>query len=676
MPHAGQTEEGPDLVRDFLFLFSSESPRKNAETRGLSTRLYIGESPILESTHLSRAKKCDICTRQQENRQKSCFFKQNHSIACIFGRFLHAMELLIVYICYMKKLTYGTYISLMVIILLSALTIFSSCSNKHEQIAMTLADADSLLNIDPEQSLELIRSLDTPGRLNKRDKAYRDYLYTSARYKAFYPVAEDSTIFSATDYFHRRGPQELYGKSLMMQGAVLYEQGKVEEALETYKEAEPILEEVGTDEDLGLLNTRIGELYQTSLVNADAARERYNKAIQCFVLSDNKHRIASSYVNYAKIILQDSLNKAKNLCEEALSFFKSEKDTISMLSSYEILNLVNYIIGRPFDLTNEIQSILNDYSNTIVADNYKNSFYYLLSSSYINNRDYHSANEALRNISITSTVDSIPYYDILINLCTLQQNWEQAYEYQQRYSHISDSILFGQNSLQLAEIERKYDMAHKEEEFLHIKIRNLSIIFILAIALILTLSITFIIRKQLKEREKENLTYLANVESLREQLAYDESIISEMKDKPITDNNKELQKILGELLSIINDIGYTYSINESNPKAMAEKVQNKIDDYLSKNNLFEVLPKFIDNRYPGMLEKIISINSKLTDEDKWIIYLMCSDFSTNAICIMTKLDESQLNYRKTILAKKLNTKMRISKFLKELMIEYKYDQIQ
>jgi len=47
-----------------------------------------------------------------------------------------------------------------------------------------------------------------------------------------------------------------------MQGAVLSERGDSEGAMTAYKEAEPIIEKGEDLEQLGLINTRIGELYQ------------------------------------------------------------------------------------------------------------------------------------------------------------------------------------------------------------------------------------------------------------------------------------------------------------------------------------------------------------------------------------------------------------------------------
>ncbi len=540
-----------------------------------------------------------------------------------------------------------------------------SCSNENEQIYTLLNKADSLLNIDPEQSFDLICATETFGKPNNRNLAYKNYLLTYAKYKCFYPLKEEENIFAATEYFRRHGPYNLYGLSLMIQGAVLYEQEKFEESLETYKLAESVIKHYGTNEDMGLINTRIGELYQTSFVNNADAIKKFSNAIRYFELSKNNNRIASSYINYARIIILDSLDISKDFIEKGLAIFQEEKDTLQILSTYELVLYIDCAKGNYNEVIEKVHYLFNNFTSSYISL-FKNELLFYLTESYNNIGNIEQSKKALKNISISNAADSILYYKNLIDITKIEENWEDAYKYLQRHYIIYDSLTTAKYNMHLVETERKYELSQIQEMYQRKKAENLTITTLLIILFTSFLIITLIIKYRLKAKIKENELFLKNIELLKEQLKNEQT----KQDSYNLSNNEKLQQMLGELMSIIEDIGYTYSINESNPNNIALKVKEKIDEYLSKAQFADVLHKIIENNYPGMLKDIFSINPKLTEDEKWLITLLCSNFTTNTICIMTKLSDSKLKYRKNRLAKKLHSQERISIFLRTMMTKY------
>ncbi len=548
--------------------------------------------------------------------------------------------------------------------IISVLGVFSSCTDRDGRIAATLAQADSLLNIDPERSLEFVRSVDSLGRLSRRDMAYRDYLRTAARYKAFYPVDRDTAIFSATDYFRRRGPQELYGRSLMIQGAVLYEQGRTEEALETYIQAEPLLEEVGTYEDLGLINTRIGELYQTSFVNDSAARDRKKKALEYFKLTRDKRRIATSYIGCARSVASKSPAEAEESVRNGISVAAEIGDTSILIDGYEILI---YLLNKKgddrgaIDLSNYVLQELSLPDNQDFQRESMETICRFASDSYINIGEVDSAAWILARIHPDYLIpeSAVFYCRLLSDIAKVKGDWKTAYEYSIISSRIYDSIMSSKYSLHLVDVEKRYENAKLESVLQARKAQYNRMIVLFVCAMMIAVTVFLTVNLQRKKRIIQYEEYLLQVEGFKRD--------TEKANEQLRSESRELHAVLGKLISLIDDIGYTYSTNESNPGVMAKKVQNKIDEYLTNNDIKEIVRHIVDDTYPGMLESIFSSSTKLTEVDKWLISFLCVGFDTNTICVMTRLSDSQLNYHKSRIAKKLNITVRISMYLRKQM---------
>ena len=168
-----------------------------------------------------------------------------------------------------------------------------SCSDRGGQVSSALAAADSLMMTQPQAAFDTLSGIDSTEvrKMSRRDRAFYTLLRTEAEYKCWLPVAEDTAISEAVRYYRRRGPEDRLARALTMQGAVISERGNAKGAMKAYKEAEPIVENGGDLEQLGLINTRIGELYKGSFINDSAAIARYLKALDCFEKAGLPERI-------------------------------------------------------------------------------------------------------------------------------------------------------------------------------------------------------------------------------------------------------------------------------------------------------------------------------------------------------------------------------------------------
>ena len=136
----------------------------------------------------------------------------------------------------------------------------AACSSQNKEIRSILDAADALVMAQPEAALDTLAAIDDNVNLNRPNRNFYNLLTTEAKYKSYFPVAQDSAIFKVVDYYRKKGPDNRLARALMMQGAVYEERFEPTNALESYKEAESIAVLCDDKEQMGILNSRIGEV--------------------------------------------------------------------------------------------------------------------------------------------------------------------------------------------------------------------------------------------------------------------------------------------------------------------------------------------------------------------------------------------------------------------------------
>ena len=86
------------------------------------------------------------------------------------------------------------------------LPVVFSCSDRNAQARLTMAAADSLITAAPQAALDTLMTIDSSdaARLPRADRAFHTLLRTEAEYKCWLPVAENTTISEAVDYYRRK----------------------------------------------------------------------------------------------------------------------------------------------------------------------------------------------------------------------------------------------------------------------------------------------------------------------------------------------------------------------------------------------------------------------------------------------------------------------------------------
>lgn len=559
-----------------------------------------------------------------------------------------------------------------------------SCSGRHVSRYPELAAADSLMMTDPQGALDILSGIDSAeiGRMDREDRAFHTLLMTEAEYKNYLPVAEDTAVSEAVSYYRRRGPEELLARALVMQGAVLSERGDAEGAMLAYKEAEPLVERMGDMEQLGLLHTRIAELYQISLVNSESAIDRYRKALDCFEKAELPERIVFANIALARMLMIDSMDKAIPHLEMALHMSEQYGMRIPGLNAMDLIYYMyepEYNAREIINLTRKVFSLYGNVPQNTVEKTIYNAMWYKAARAYINLRKSDSAMILIESIQPNDKIDSIHLYTLYKDIAALENDSEKMQRYQENVHRIELSILEEGYESQLRDSELRYDHSRLEAE-LYRRDRSillLTVIFLLSAAAVA--AVIFLLRTMLRRqraearrfkaladiRGKELDRQTAESNSLREEKIHEEEARKSMEQmfRRYAAANSGLMRFYNLTYSTMRKIIDIYDIHQSNPAHLLDRSVDVARDFICGINTYGDASTLIDTVYPGFLSGLFSEYPGLSKDERYLIILTCLGYPASTLCTILDISETNLSTRKTRLARKMGLDGSLAKYL-------------
>lgn len=596
--------------------------------------------------------------------------------------------------------------ALLAVLLLSA----AACSDRSAQARLAMAAADSLMMTEPQAALDTLMTIDSTDAagLPRADRALYTLLRTEAEYKCYMPVAGNTTISEAVDYYRRKGPEDRLARALTMQGAVLSESGDPDGAMLAYKEAEPLLEHSGDLEQLGLLHTRIGELYQKSIVNDKNAILRFRQALQCFEKAGLPERIMSSHLSLARMLLVDSADKAVPHLEKGLSMAEALHDTLNMLSAYSLYAFKEQSTDKFAQIAIRAEQLYEEISvPSLIEEDIINSINYCCAELFMDAEKQDSSLLFLNSIRMRDEVDSLSYYTIMARLYEKEDNTKKATECLRAANDITLRILKEGYDSQLIEVEKKYDNDILSEKLKVSRNRIMALTALLLLAVAVSVIIYLVSKSKARKRELILHNAVNDLQSLRAELLskqdettrlhsrlHDtEASMEHLKKQIETEakkhnqeaeelknlresfvsqatSNQELLTLNGKMLGMtktLADICYIYEGSPNMPGKVEEAVKSILSDEDTLNN---ILGKMLELTYPGFMTGLSKEYPSLNDSDRKLIVLTCCGFSSSTASVILGISVQNLNARKYRIARKMGIDGRISSFMKKKLSEY------
>lgn len=548
-----------------------------------------------------------------------------------------------------------------VIVLLSA----ASCSDRSGQVSSALAAADSLMLAQPQAALDTLSDIDSASvrRMDRSERALYTLLRTEAWYKCWLPVAEDTAISETVRYYRRRGPEDRLARALTMQGAVLSERGDDEGAMAAYKEAEPIIEKGGDLEQLGLINTRIGGLYQKSFINDSAAIARYRKALECFEEAGLPVRIMYTHSSIARMLLLDSADKAIPHLKKAMSMAEQSGNRFISLSCLELYSHYYYSrqdFNRIISITRRTLQAYGTGAQNTAEERMFNNILYNAALAYSRMNLPDPARTAVGKMSMDSSIDSMMVYYACAEIARTEEKWKDADILSNKSRDINDRIVAAAYDENIYSLEKELDYQKIASERDKAEERQKISILASLLAVSFLGAAVLILYSRNKKLKAEGTLLLASIRSYEHDAAAKASL---------TVKNEQTEPVIRDMVALIGELNDSY-FRYGSTGAFPEKIKAVIEKFFPKKDTPGRIYAICDNLYPGVLTDIRSKYPHLTENDIFLIALMACGLPTGAVCAIKRVTENAVNVHKSRVASKMGLNGPLSDFVSNTFVKH------
>lgn len=363
-------------------------------------------------------------------------------------------------------------------------------------------------------------------------------------------------------------------------------------------------------------------------------------------------------------IIYDNKNKidlALEYYSKALTYSKTINDIENLSSVYSNMGII-YVKSKRYEMAEIIFKEALDLRTKQGNNNYglSKSYYYL-------GRLYHEKNEidkaqdyllksldySYRANSSSSKLSALKELGLVY---AQQKNYKKAYEYQNQYQTLNDSLYNKENHQKIIKNIMQYDF-EKETKATEESYRQKEIFYIgIAIFLLSIITIIVFLYKLQKTKAKVHLFDKEIAEICNKEFALREENLKkelEFKNKELTTNIIYLVKKNELIEEIINRL----IILKNQSKKENQKIINKIIFDLKQSQDVDIWKEFevrFNQVYNEFYDRLIKKHPDLTINEKRICAFLRLNMTSKEICTLTRQSYNSLNVARSRLRKKLN----------------------
>ena len=533
----------------------------------------------------------------------------------------------------------------------------------HDSATMSeLARIDSMVYHQHEkEALPLLLQMKT-DQLSKQERAYHTVLLSMAMYKNYVPCTSDSAINEAVSYYRNKGDDLKYLKALVAQGCVNEDIGQLEQAVESYHQAEQL--PLATDSSMiAYAKLRLGVLYQEQVIGSGTiALEKYNEALPLYRALGDKHyelvcltSIGGIYRNIeekhdsAVICMKDAIALAQELDDQYHAFANRY-----LLSEYYLLREQNYVKSKKYAL----QAVAADPA---IIDHPR--AHYRLATSYLYLGQPDSAVYYLnRAPRATSARDSIVYLELMSDLeHQYRKNDAKSKDYMQMAHAIADSLTINGLNHRLLDVEKKYDVQLAELNQVKNESRLKGTLLLAALLALGLLALTFLVwryKNQLKIRQNEVEMLKADLNGSLASLEQMQARLDarELNDESQKAQSDELRAIITQQIDAVHQLmawSYQYDGDKFAAKFREMMTVPGMDD---DSSYWSHLQALVNELHDNVLVKAQEeAGGTLNESELNLLALYCCGFSRTVIMVCMDYKNIGTVYNKKMqIAKKLH----------------------
>jgi hypothetical protein len=532
------------------------------------------------------------------------------------------------------------------------LLLFLSCDNRKDNgIVTRLSSWDRMLDEFPQRVSDSLRTIDRE-ELSRGGRAYYDLLKVISDDKTYVNFTSDSLINAVCNYYRNHEPKNKnYVRALAYQGIVRTRMGvKDSTVFEPLKEADRLFQELTpSDPSLGyLINYFLGNIHYNNR-NYPIANDYLLRTLgYARQENDSIHLFDTFLALYWNEMQEKDFTKGKMYLDSLSSFFNRLPG-----KDYFILNAQSIyydIMGEPEKAleTEKAKLLLYDKQEENVQ---LSRLYYNISHRFASIEQLDSAmlyaQRAVDLIKDSTYFYNHLYFENAANIAEKQENYFYANIYRKKAAEFYKNSVDERLDTQIAELEKKYDLAAAENEILRTRQQNLIIIIG---ALILLIVFIMILMYALRVRRRSKLRLL-EAENRMKQQEFQANIMKEEAGK---------RKWLLQLYSHISD----------RLTSLHEEVETLSQKYIAANpKVYKELERIIKTTDTDLrdITKTLATDNQtfyaythledkegiLNSNEKLLLMLLACDADNRQLATFMNTSVESIRVRKSQLKKKM-----------------------
>jgi len=422
-------------------------------------------------------------------------------------------------------------ISFVLAVLISVIVIPACSDGDDTQVKARLAQWDSMLDSVPDLVADSLQKMDREA-LSRGNRAYYDLLKVISDDKTYVNFTSDSLISAVSEFYRTHEPRNRnYIRALAYEGIVRTRMGvKDSTVYESLREADRLIQAMPVpDHALGyLVNYFLGNIHYNNR-NYTLAKDYFDRTLRFAQAENDSIHIFDTYLAlYWNEMEQKKFEQGKQYLDTISAFYNKLP-----AKNYFILNAQSTyydIIGDPERALEREKAKLLLYSNQ--EENIQLSrVYFNISNRYTGLEQLDSAmlyaQASIDMIQDSSYLNNHLYYENIANIAEKQNNFSLANRYRKTASELYKNSVRDRLDIQIAELEKKYDLTEAENEVLRTRQQNSRIVIA---ALMLVILLIVILMSALRVRRKSRLK-LMQAEHKMEQQELQANIMNEEAGK-------------------------------------------------------------------------------------------------------------------------------------------------
>lgn len=530
--------------------------------------------------------------------------------------------------------------------LLVLLSLFG-CGNNN-RIEQELSHAANLMRNEPDSSLRIIESIDPDDISRRSTRAKYALLYSQALDKNYEDTDDDSLMRIAYRYYNKRMCSDSLRFLLNYHYGRIYQNGDdFQEAIRYYLTAEKYALTARKNYFLGLVYTRVGEVYSDQM-NYHGMLEYYQKAYNAWKKLHNPVFGNSAILNIANAYLSlDDTDNAVKYYTTAMELAKADGDEDTIAACLSNLGTIYVNEG---DYSKALQAV-KEIERTFPDDLSIQEYTILAKAYYLQ----HKIDSARYYFNLASELaddvrDEAQLVYLSLQIETAAGNFKDAAASMDKCIRLSDSISRMVVSQSATTAEGKFYKEQTAFASYRLKVRSFMEFAFGVLICVVAAFLIYYYRQRIKHKQEQIDRYMSAVDNIR---VSKDRIIERLADK-----EGQLKELVLSRFDILDQLGRAF-YERDNTKAQQEAIYKQVKtfftDLSSKSTTRKELEEIVNTVNDNIIIKLREQLPKIKSSDIDLLIFVYAGFSAQIISVIISDSVSNIYTRKSRLKTRIAT---------------------